>query len=230
MKKWVYLLLLLLLPSGAHAKGPTITLADFRGRPVAFSGVQRDATLIAFWSAACVPCIEEMPLLDALYKKLGDPLHFTVVGVNLDDNEDLPAAQKVLAEKKVTYPMLRDPRRELVRQWFPGNPDQLPLPTLLVLDRQFHAVYSQGFHPGTSAEAFIAAWSPRLSDARDGKLREPLQRIGGQKAGPASPAQMAQMIEKIVRSHHPELSDADVKARVEAALKDFQTKGSISIE
>ncbi len=223
-------LVFLLLPLIAHAKGPVITLSDFHGRPVPFAEVQRDATLVAFWSAACVPCIEEMPLLDGLYKKLSDHGHFTVIGVNLDENDDLPAAQKILAERKVAYPMLRDPQRQLVRQWFPNKPDELGLPTVLVVDRQFHALYSQGFQPGMSSEAFIAAWSPRLSDARNGKLREPLQRLAPQKAEPASQAQMAQMIEKMVRSHHPELSDTDVKVRVEAALREFQSKDSFSIE
>lgn len=223
-------LLLLLLPLIAQGKGPAIALTDFQGRPVPFSDVQRDATLVAFWSAACVPCIEEMPLLDALYKKLSDHAHFTVIGVNLDEDAELPAAQKVLAKTKVAYPMLRDPRRELVRQWFPNKPDQLGLPTVLVLDRQFHALYSQGFQPGMSTEAFIAAWLPRLNDARNGKLREPLHPIAPQKTGPASPEKMAELIEKVVRSHHPELSDPEVKARVEAAMREFQSKGSFSIE
>lgn len=234
MHKWVRsaltLFFALVLPSLGRADAPVVKLVDFSNRPVAFSQVQRDATLVAFWSAACVPCIEEMPLLDALYKKLGDREHLTVIGVNLDEDSELPEAKKILDERKLSYPMLRDPRQELVRQWFPEHPDQLPLPTLLVLDRQFHGLFSQGYTPGTSAESFIAAWTPRLTEARSGKLQQHLQRIAAPKGAPTDPAQMAILLEKLVRSHHPKLSDADVKVRVDAALKEFKSKGTFTIE
>jgi len=224
------LLVLLLLPLGARAEPPAIQLLDFAGRPIQFAAVQRDATLLSFWSAACVPCIEEMPLLEALNQKLGRDGQVAVLGINLDEDEDLPAARKVLAEHKVSYPMLRDPQRALVRQWFPEHPEQLGLPMVMVLDRQLHARYSLGFQPGTTAAAFIAEWSPRLAEARAGKLSEHLQRITPAKSAPADPAQMAQVIEKIVRSHHPELAEAEVKKRVAAALAEFRTKGAFAID
>ncbi len=221
---------LLLLPLVAHAEPPAIKLLDFSGRSVQFAAVQRDATLLSFWSAGCVPCIEEMPLLDALNTQLGRDGQVAVVGINLDDEEDLPAARKVLAEHKVSYPMLRDPQRALVRQWFPEHPEQLGLPVILVLDRKLHARYAQGFRPGTTAAAFIAEWSPRLTEARSGKLSEHLQRIAPAKSSPTDPAQVAQLIEKLVRSHHPELADPEVKKRVDAALAEFRTKGTFAIE
>lgn len=230
---WSVLLFLPILPlppARARAEPPAIQLLDFAGRPIQFAAVQREATVLAFWSAACVPCIEEMPLLDALNKKLGRDGQVAVLGINLDEDEDLPAARKVLAEHKVSYPMLRDPQRALVRQWFPEHPEQLGLPMVMVLDRQLHARYSLGFHPGTTAAAFIAEWSPRLAEARAGKLTEHLQRIAPTKPAPADPAQMAQVIEKLVRSHHPELADAEVKKRVAAALTEFQTKGTFAID
>ena len=230
---WPVLLLLSVLslgPAGAQAEPPAIQLLDFAGHPIQFAAVQRDATVLSFWSAACVPCIEEMPLLDALNKKLGRDGQVAVLGINLDEDEDLPAARKVLAEHKVSYPMLRDPQRALVRQWFPEHPEQLGLPMVMVLDRQLHARYSLGFAPGTTAAAFIAEWSPRLAEARAGKLTEHLQRIAPAKPAPSDPAQMAQVIEKIVRSHHPELAEAEVKKRVAAALAEFRTKGTFAID
>ena len=230
---WSVLLLLPvlpLMPAVARAEPPAIQLLDFAGHPIKSAAVQRDATVLSFWSPACVPCIEEMPLLDALNKKLGRDGQVAVLGINLDEDEDLPAARKVLAEHKVSYPMLRDPQRALVRQWFPEHPEQLGLPMVMVLDRQLHARYSLGFQPGTTAAAFIAEWSPRLAEARAGKLTEHLQRIAPAKPAPSDPAQMAQVIEKIVRSHHPELAEAEVKKRVAAALAEFRTKGTFAID
>lgn len=223
-------LLLFIFPLLTRAEAPAIKLTDLEGRAMTFAEVQRDATLLAFWSSACVPCIEEMPLLEALHKRLNGDSHFAVIGVNLDDDSGLPAAKKILAERKVSYPMVRDKNRELVRKWFPKNPEQLGMPTLLVLDRKFHAVYSLGYKPGTSAATFIAAWAPRLEDARAGKLHEPLQLLAVEKTKAPDPTQMLQMIEKIVRSHHPELSEAEVKTRVDAAMTEFRTKGSFSLD
>lgn len=223
-------LLLLLFPLSASAEAAAVQLVDLSGRPVAFSEVQRDATLVAFWMTTCAPCIEEMPLLDALYKKESGSGSVAVVGVNLDEDDKLAAAKKIVAARKVSYPMLRDPKFSLIRKWFPKYPEETGLPIVLVLDRQSHALYSQGFMPGTTAETFIAEWSPRLADARTGKLREPLQRIFPKKGATTDPAQMAKMVDKIVRSHHPELSDEEVKKRVDAAMKQFIDTGRFEIK
>ena len=58
------------------------TLADWRGRFVLFN----------LWATWCVPCRTEMPALDALQGKLGEP-GFEVVAVNIDTRDpDKPKA------------------------------------------------------------------------------------------------------------------------------------------
>lgn len=226
------LLLLLLLcgPRSLSAGNPPIRLLDFSGRPVDFAAVQRDATLIAFWMASCVPCVQEMPLIEALHKKsAGDP-HIAIIGINLDDSDEVPAAQKIVAEQKVTYPMLRDPQRALVKRWFPKNPEQLAVPMVLVVDRALHAVYAQGFRPGTTAEEFAAEWSPQLAAAQAGQLREPLRVLPRPKGKPTDPAQMAPMLEKMLRSKHPDLSDAEIKKRLDAALEALRAGRAVSFD
>lgn len=71
--------------------GSTAKLSDFDGRPL----------LINFWATWCPPCIEELPLLDALHQRSGaDGLQ--VIGIALDD----PAAvEKFLDELPVEFPM-----------------------------------------------------------------------------------------------------------------------------
>ncbi|MFY8135378.1 MAG: TlpA family protein disulfide reductase [Aquimonas sp.] len=71
--------------------GSTAKLSDFDGRPL----------LINFWATWCPPCIEELPLLDALHQRSGaDGLQ--VIGIALDD----PAAvEKFLGEVPVEFPM-----------------------------------------------------------------------------------------------------------------------------
>ncbi len=59
--------------------GKTVTLADFRGKPV----------LINLWATWCAPCVREMPTLDALAVRAGDKLQVLVV------SQDLEGAAKV---------------------------------------------------------------------------------------------------------------------------------------
>ncbi|WP_346770447.1 TlpA disulfide reductase family protein [Sphingomonas sp. AOB5] len=56
-------------PGGA--KG---SMADFRGKPV----------LLNLWATWCVPCVKEMPTLDALAVSLGDKAQVVVLSQDLD--------------------------------------------------------------------------------------------------------------------------------------------------
>ncbi|HMP46752.1 MAG TPA: TlpA disulfide reductase family protein [Sphingopyxis sp.] len=57
---------------GALFRGPDdapVTLADFRGRPL----------LVNLWATWCIPCVAEMPTLDALAAASGDAMHVVAV-------------------------------------------------------------------------------------------------------------------------------------------------------
>ena len=53
----------------------TVTLDQFRGKPV----------LLNFWATWCPPCIEEMPSLVQLQKRLGDKVVVVAVSEDADD-------------------------------------------------------------------------------------------------------------------------------------------------
>lgn len=61
------------------ASGKTVSLADFRGKPV----------LLNLWATWCAPCVKEMPTLDALAARDADKL--TVLAVS----QDLEGMKKV---------------------------------------------------------------------------------------------------------------------------------------
>lgn len=63
----------MLSPPFIDGKGRDLTLADFRGRVV----------LLNIWATWCVPCREEMPMLDALQDKLGGD-DFHVLPLSID--------------------------------------------------------------------------------------------------------------------------------------------------
>src|SRR6185503_12677398 len=56
--------------------GKTIDLSQFKGQVV----------MINFWASWCVPCRQEMPLLEDIYKKY-KPMGFTMLGVNVEPKQ-----------------------------------------------------------------------------------------------------------------------------------------------
>jgi len=56
--------------------GKTITLSQFRGKPV----------VLNFWASWCPPCVAEMPSLVQLQKQLGDKATVLAVSLDSDDN------------------------------------------------------------------------------------------------------------------------------------------------
>lgn len=71
-------------------EGESITLSDFRGRPV----------LINFWATWCPPCKIEMPDIEALYQKYKDR-GFTVIAV--DQQESPAAVQQYFQEMGLSF-------------------------------------------------------------------------------------------------------------------------------
>ena len=61
--------------------GETVTLADFRGRPV----------LVNLWATWCAPCVVEMPTLDALAVREGEKLEVLTVSQDLQGQDKVDA-------------------------------------------------------------------------------------------------------------------------------------------
>jgi len=88
--------------------------------------------VISFFASWCEPCKKELPFLvqlDRMYRDHG----LRVLGVNIDREEPaLEAARRMIAEAKVTYPVLSDRFNFLARRYLG---EQAPLPSVFVVRR-----------------------------------------------------------------------------------------------
>ncbi|MGH3442508.1 MAG: TlpA family protein disulfide reductase, partial [Nitriliruptorales bacterium] len=76
--------------------GGQVTLADFHGP---------EPLVVNFWASWCPPCVAEMPDIERVHQDLGGEVAF--LGINTQDTEE--AADRLVGETGVTYPLVRDP-------------------------------------------------------------------------------------------------------------------------
>lgn len=95
--------------------GSEIRLEDLKGKPI----------LINFWASWCVPCREEMPLLEKYFQKY--PQEIQMVAVN--DGESKAVVRAFADELDLSFPILLDPQSEISRQY-----NVLGLPSTFFID------------------------------------------------------------------------------------------------
>ena len=85
------------------ANGRTWSLKSLRGRPV----------LLHFWATWCPPCVEEIPQVESLAKRLGD--RAVVLTVSLD--EDWDVVTKFFAKSGTELSVLLDTTKEVPKKY-----------------------------------------------------------------------------------------------------------------
>ncbi len=81
------------------------TLNDLQGKSWTLQALHGKVVLVNFWATWCQPCRREMPDLDALYQKFKDQ-GLVILAIS---DEETGKINELLAEKKVSYPILLDP-------------------------------------------------------------------------------------------------------------------------
>jgi thiol-disulfide isomerase/thioredoxin len=97
-------------PAGAVEAGqpaPALSVTETGGRPFDLAALRGHVVAVHYWATWCVPCREEMPLLDALYRRYhGQGLD--VIALSADRPRDRAEVAKAMAAFAFPAAMLRD--------------------------------------------------------------------------------------------------------------------------
>jgi peroxiredoxin len=118
-------------PVDAKAANLNFTFKDIQGNSVTLSDYNDKVVLLDFWATWCPPCRKEIPGFIELYntyKSRG----LVVIGVSMDDTDDLADVKRYAAQLKIDYPILLGFGREDDLKPAFG---ELPLPTSFVIAR-----------------------------------------------------------------------------------------------
>jgi thiol-disulfide isomerase/thioredoxin len=205
---------LALLLGSAVAAAETSAQAPLAGLPVStLEGKQTRmdvylsrVTVVALWAHWCKPCIAELPMLDALYRKHQGDGAVAVVAVNVDAPEAQERARATAAGLNLSLPVLLDSAGQVRRRVnaLMGRAETAPLslPLTLLLDPEGHASGERGLQMGISEAEFVAAKERLIERA----LR------GGVPAGIPTEFRMAALAEKVQLSS-PRLAEEEIARR-----------------
>ena len=127
--------------SPVSGPAPDFTLKSLGGKNLKLSEMAGNVVLINFWASWCGPCREEMPLLNAMHKKY-EPLGFTVLGVNVEEQAD--NARGFLRDFPVDFPVLLDSSNQVSKLY-----NVVAMPTTVVVDRDGNLRYlHKGYKSG----------------------------------------------------------------------------------
>ena len=118
-----------LQPTDPPAAPPAITFVDKNGTPHQLAEFLGHGMVINLWATWCVPCVAEMPALEALARSLA-PDDIAVMPLS-SDRGGLPKVQAFFDEHRISgLPILLDPKGAAGQAW-----DARGIPTTLIIDR-----------------------------------------------------------------------------------------------
>lgn len=127
----------------------SLRLTDQDGSPTSLDVLRGEGrTLVNFWQSSCVPCIVEMPLLEAAR---ADNPDVTVVGIATQET-DAGKAVELAKQTGITYPWVEDPDGIVFAEARGAG-----MPTTLLLDTSGRVLASEtgAFADAAELQAFL---------------------------------------------------------------------------
>lgn len=88
---------------------PDFELPTLDGSTVKLSDLQGKKVILNFWASWCGPCKQEMPDMEAFYKKYKDDVEVLAVNYTASEGVDGPEnVKRFVEEKGITFPILFD--------------------------------------------------------------------------------------------------------------------------
>jgi peroxiredoxin len=115
--------------AGADTPAIDFQLADLNGHQVKLSDLRGQVVLLNFWATWCPPCKAEMPDLQRLYQEQGVRHNFTVLGVDVEENQ--AAAQAFAIQYGLMFPLLPDATGQVSNDRYSIR----AIPTSFIIDR-----------------------------------------------------------------------------------------------
>ena len=127
---------------------PDWTLRTTDGKEVGLhAALSRGPVLVSFWALWCVPCLKELPHLDALARETAGRL--TVLAVNEDAPRSVARVRPYLQSKRIGLTVPLDTAGDVARKLQVGG----SLPFLVLYDARGTEVYRHlGYHEGDEAK------------------------------------------------------------------------------
>jgi thiol-disulfide isomerase/thioredoxin len=118
-------------PEGGDDCMPAFEARTLDGETFSSTSLAGKTVLVNFWATWCAPCIEEMPALEAVWKRHKDE-GFVIVGILADHAPD-GAVRSFVAKTGITYPIVRSTGELEARFGYPPV-----LPTSILYDGGGH--------------------------------------------------------------------------------------------
>lgn len=91
-----------------YSQGYDFDLNDLEGNSVKLSELTKTGPVfVQFWATWCVPCKEEMKVLNELWNKYKDS-GFVFVAISIDDQKSLSKVKPYIESKSYKFPVLYD--------------------------------------------------------------------------------------------------------------------------
>lgn len=94
---------------------PDFDLPSLGGKNVRLADLKGKVLFINIWATWCLPCREEMPSMEKLYRLLKGP-DFEMIGISVDKDPEKSVAPFV-KELGLTFPILLDPKSETAAKY-----------------------------------------------------------------------------------------------------------------
>tara|TARA_B100000575_G_C22993096_1_gene572524 strand:+ start:424 stop:861 length:438 start_codon:yes stop_codon:yes gene_type:complete len=118
-----------------NVKPADFSLYDINGNLINFQQLKGSYLLVNFWATWCKPCVNEIPSLNNLHKKLSINNNFQVIAINI--GQDKTVVEKFLNDvPKIDFMILLDENMDLT-EW-----SVQAIPTTFLVNNKGEVVYS----------------------------------------------------------------------------------------